>query len=425
MQMIAVNITIELMGCAVSLILLFSLLVHGDLKRRAGVLFGCVLGMQLLILACDAASWALTGRPGTGAHRASACLNFVTFSGGVAIQIVFMAYLLACIDQREPVSHAPMRAVILLCCIVEGLIIASQFNGMIYTIDARNAFRTGPQYWLLVGGLSATFVHFSITAWKHRRILGNKDALLFVLYAVMMVAALIVEAFFDDVMINYGASTLLTLMIYVNIQAQKRAKLEMEMMDTRVAVMLSQIQPHFLYNVLVAIERLCVKDPPQAQTAIASFSTYLRRNLDSLSMRSPIPFADELEHVRVYLSLEMRRFGDRLQVVYDIQAEAFMLPALTLQAVVENAVQHGVTQRTRGGTVTIRTRAEDRHWCVAIEDDGMGFDANAVDMGRRTHIGLQNVRSRLAFMCAGRLEIESQPGKGTTVKLIIPKEGVA
>lgn len=423
--MIAVNVTIELMGSAISIILILSLLVNGDLKSRVGVLFGWMLGLQLLVLSSDAVSWALTNQTGVWVHRVVVATNFIAFSMGIAAQVVFAAYIFACIDQRQPVSHAPMRVIVIMCCIIEGFIIASEFNGFIYRIDAANVFHIGPGYWALLVHLFLIFTYIATIAWSHRHILGKKDAALFVIYAVVMIVANVVETFIPELMINYMVSTLMTLMIYVNIQAKKRAELELEMMEARVAVMLSQIQPHFLYNALVAIERLCVRDPRQAQVSIANFSTYLRGNLDSLSMRSPIAFVDELKHVQVYLALEDARFGDRLQVVYDIQAEAFMLPALTLQTIVENAVQHGVTQRTEGGTVIIRTRSLDTQWCITIEDDGVGFDVGTPDTQKRTHIGLQNVRNRLAAMCGGRLDIESQPGKGTMVQLFIPKEGVA
>ena len=96
-------------------------------------------------------------------------------------------------------------------------------------------------------------------------------------------------------------------------------KLENELTQFRIVVMLSQIQPHFLYNALSSIQCLCRDDPAAAEKATADFSMFLRGNMDSLTMDKPIGFAKELEHNRHYLSLEKLRFPDKLHEVYDIR----------------------------------------------------------------------------------------------------------
>jgi LytS/YehU family sensor histidine kinase len=209
-------------------------------------------------------------------------------------------------------------------------------------------------------------------------------------------------------------------------QAERQAhEMEKELTESRMSVMLSQIRPHFLFNSLLAIQDLCRTDPDVASQAVGEFSKYLRGNLDSLSMTAPIPFSRELGHVENYLALEKKRFDERLQIVYDIKADGFLIPALTLQPITENAVRHGVTKKLDGGTVTITAVETETDYVVTVADDGVGFDPAApIIQDGRSHIGIANVRNRLASMCGGTLTINSKPGEGTTAVIKIPKERV-
>ncbi|MGN0711552.1 MAG: sensor histidine kinase, partial [Anaerovoracaceae bacterium] len=203
--------------------------------------------------------------------------------------------------------------------------------------------------------------------------------------------------------------------------ALRASRLEKELEENRIAVMLSQIQPHFLYNVLVCIRKLCETDAKQAQAALDDFSAYLRGNMDSLKSRELIPFSQELKHIETYLNLEKLRFGDELQVEYDLQTEDFEIPSLSIQPIVENAAKHGVGQKSGGGTVTLRTRKEGEKITIVVEDNGVGFDINNPVNDGRSHIGIQNVRERLRKMADAELDIQSTPGKGTKVTVVMEK----
>lgn len=194
-----------------------------------------------------------------------------------------------------------------------------------------------------------------------------------------------------------------------------------ELTQSRLAIMRSQIQPHFLYNTLAAIQNLCYGRAPEAEEALISFAKFLRGNLDSLSQDGPISFERELSHTQEYLTLEKKRFGERLRVEYDIRAKEFFIPALTLQPIVENAVQHGVMARTDGGKVRISTEETDDVYLVHVKDDGVGFNVNEVKADGRSHIGIANVRDRLWQMCGGSLTLQSVPGQGTDAVICMPK----
>lgn len=148
--------------------------------------------------------------------------------------------------------------------------------------------------------------------------------------------------------------------------------------------------------------------------------------MDSLKQTKPIPFEQELEHLKKYLYIEKLRFGKKLNIEYDIQATDFELPQLSIQPLAENAVKHGISKKRGGGTLTISTRETDDAYEVIVADDGVGFDTSAPvpqDDGR-SHVGMENIKRRLKEMCDAEVVIESEVGKGTTARVIIPKKQV-
>ena len=191
----------------------------------------------------------------------------------------------------------------------------------------------------------------------------------------------------------------------------------------RTQLMLSQIKPHFLHNALTVIIGLCDIDPQRAKQATLKFARYLRGNMDTLEETGPIPFEKELAHTRLYLEIEQLRFGDALQVRYDITCTDFQLPALTLEPLVENAVRHGVRENPEGkGSVSVAALERPDHYEVIVMDNGPGFDPDTAPEDGRKHIGIANVRERLRQVCGGTMEFDSAPGKGTTARIKIPRE---
>ena len=228
-----------------------------------------------------------------------------------------------------------------------------------------------------------------------------------VVYVVMLIVLLFLGT--KQVVLNHQASI-------------KNKKLKAELEQSRIAVMLSQIQPHFLYNSLTSVMDLCDSNPKKAKAAIADFADYLRGNLDSLKTENLIFFQTELQHIEKYLRLEKLRFQDELNIVYDIQTQDFMLPTLSVQPLVENAVKHGVGQKTGGGTVTIQTAETEEAYIIRVMDDGVGFVVDEVVMDNSERVGIENIRKRLDMMLQAKLEIDSKIGEGTTACIRISKK---
>ena len=188
--------------------------------------------------------------------------------------------------------------------------------------------------------------------------------------------------------------------------------------EQRIRIMMSQIQPHFLYNTLSTIQALCRIDPSKAFEVTESFGVYLRQNIDSLSQPDLIPVEKELEHTKIYTGIEQVRF-DNITVDYDTPETGFMVPALTVQPLVENAIRHGVRIRDEG-VVKVSTAKTDDGYEIVIEDNGKGFDTSLIKECDSEHIGISNVKERIESMCGGTLSIESTVKDGTKVIIRIP-----
>ena len=135
-----------------------------------------------------------------------------------------------------------------------------------------------------------------------------------------------------------------------------------------------------------------------------------------------VPFQKEFDHIQTYLELEKIRFEEELTVVYDIQADQFYLPVLTVQPLVENAVKHGITKKRGGGVLTLSTREQLGSFVITVSDTGIGFDPEHYLDDGKIHVGIENVRLRLEDMAGGMLKITSSPGGGTTAVITIPKK---
>ena len=203
------------------------------------------------------------------------------------------------------------------------------------------------------------------------------------------------------------------------LEAEKNI-VEAELKERRIAIMLSQIQPHFIYNTLGTIERMCLKDPQKANELVRNFSLYLRGNFSELNSVTPIRFTEELKHVEYYVNIEKVRFPD-MNIEYDVETTEFVLPALSVQPLVENAIKHGLMRLETGGTVVIRSYETPTHFCVEVQDNGVGFDTS-LPIDEKKHVGLRNIRGRLKAMVNGDLILRSKLNVGTNAIIMIPKE---
>lgn len=308
------------------------------------------------------------------------------------------------------------------------IVLLMTLTGYLFTIDESGQFHEGNGY--LVVMIYPAFVLLTCIADNLRQKIPLWKRTILLMFFIGPLTTIMLSAFTPGYSYMYTIAFIDLMLVYGGIQTersiemarknQKLAEQGQALMTQQTQIMLSQIQPHFLYNTLSVIGYLCEEDAKAAQTAVNQLSKYLRMNMDSLSSKEPVPFAEELEHTKTYLSIEELRFFDILTVKYDITCTDFKIPPLTLQPMVENAVKYGVRSREDGGTVTIATHREGGQVVITVSDDGMGFDPAAPKkQDGRSHVGIENVRQRLEQMVNGRLEIDSRIGEGTVVTMIV------
>lgn len=205
-------------------------------------------------------------------------------------------------------------------------------------------------------------------------------------------------------------------------QSRMLAEKEIQLTHSRVVTMMSQIRSHFVFNILNAISGMCKYDPEKADEVIVRFAHFLRNNIDIMEDDRMLPFTTELQHLEDYVVLEQVRFGDRLNYETDIQVTGFMIPPMILQPIVENAIKHGITKKQTGGTIVLSTWEENGSVKIRVDDDGVGFEMRELE--KEKSVGLKNIQFRLRHLVHGTLEISSEPGKGTSVLVSIPREEV-
>ncbi len=192
----------------------------------------------------------------------------------------------------------------------------------------------------------------------------------------------------------------------------------------------SQIRPHFINNALNAIISIVRTDSEKARKLLVEFSKYLQSCYSVQNLQDKVPIENELSYVRAYVALELARFPDFLHVDYDIDDIFFMVPPLTLQPLVENAIVHGIKVKAGDGHVLIFVKDCGETVKVGVLDDGVGIEPERTDAllsaeHNGTGIGIYNINRRLERLYNTGLHLENRPEGGTNAYFVVPKEGEA
>ncbi|MGE7838346.1 ATP-binding protein [Viridibacillus arvi] len=186
----------------------------------------------------------------------------------------------------------------------------------------------------------------------------------------------------------------------------------------------AQITPHFLYNTFNTIIGLSYKDEEKTREALQYLSTYFRAKLDFNGQDCLIPLENEIELVKAYLSIEKMRFGNRLNIEYEIdETIEALIPSMTIQPLVENAVQHGIAKKSNGGTVKVTIEETTVGVKIVIEDDGVGIPIqkqNELMNERSTRLGFLNPYRKLKLIEKSSILLESKESEGTKITIIVP-----
>ena len=343
---------------------------------------------------------------------------------GYAMRPVILALFLRLIAPEKK-----MRWVWILIGVNAALHLTALFNLKIcFRISEDNHYLAGPltNLCLIISGI----LLFQLLVWTLLIFRSNvrRESMLLILVILLILTGVLLDgsvgSFSQPVTFLTLAIVISCMMYYswLHLQFVREQKKAMQA-EQRIQIMMTQIQPHFLFNTIATFRALCRKDPGKAAEVAEMFGAYLRQNLDSLGTVGLIPFQKELEHTKTYTEIEMVRFRN-LRVVYDIHESDFEIPPLTVQPMVENAIRHGA-RAGKEETITVTTGKSAKGYEIMIQDNGIGFEPEKQNISDEAghHIGIANVRERIESMCGGSLIIESEPDKGTKVTIMVPVHG--
>ena len=211
-------------------------------------------------------------------------------------------------------------------------------------------------------------------------------------------------------------------------QTETAEPLRRQLVEAELRTLRAQISPHFIYNSLNAIAATIPMDPARARELVIEFADFTRYSLRAEGAFSTV--ADELAAIERYVLLEKVRFGEQIEVGFEVAPEALpvRIPFLSVQPLVENAVQHGAGSVQRAARVRLTAYDQHTHVAIAVEDDGPGADPEHVEEvlaggAGGAHMGLRNVDLRLRQAYGGQsgLVIETAPGEGMRASMRIPK----
>jgi PAS domain S-box-containing protein len=189
----------------------------------------------------------------------------------------------------------------------------------------------------------------------------------------------------------------------------------------------SQLKPHFIFNALSAVIALCYTDGTKAADLLTLFSRYLRLIFNVEDYEAGVSVKKTVDLVEVYAALEKSRFGDKLKVIIEVDSTLLnlnMIP-LVVQPLVENAIRHGVSKKTEGGTVRLRIKRLKDNIEILICDDGVGMPSERVktllhDGESPVGIGISNINQRVLGQSGKPIKVRSAQGKGTLVRVLLP-----
>ena len=421
----AINITIEIITLALLAALAIVMVLRGRSTGMDKLLFATVI-VHAVNTTGDLLAWVFTSYSNQLSVMLANVGNVVTYFFGplayTGLALLVCWWALGRKLFSKTASCAFVVAILIIGVASAALTFVNIPTGMLYTIDANNNFTWGS--WstlpdnlalaqfalalpaLLIGGKGHT--RRSLCAW--------------VLYLGIPCVAVIQENTFNTLMLLYPTVALSLLLAYLefqHFQEQRLMRRNLELRESQAKALSGQITSHFVFNALQSVRELCISDPKRAQQAIDDFSDYLRGNLQVANAGGMVSLDQEIEHVKAYLAVERIDPSSEFSVKWDLLTTNFKLPALTVQPLVENAVRHGVAG-IDGGVIKVSSWEDSLAWHVAVRDNGRGF-SNSVDGTAHVGIALDNVRSRLALLCSGTLDVTSSQD-GTIVTITIPKK---
>lgn len=341
-----------------------------------------------------------------------------------AAEFLFIRYFIASINvnRNNPVPRTELW-VTLLMCLASAVLWMLSTGEKEYIIPEAPVTPYGLYFWIGHLGEWALVISCVLFLIWYGKLLRESKMLILYSVPLLMLAATFIEPLTPGLCLRYPALAIGLMIVYTQYHFRPgmvKAGSEASEVGDDFTLITNRVKPHFVNNILSTIYYLCDMDVERAKNVAMDLSGYVSGTLGAVDYEGPIPFPRELELVKKYIALESLRFGDRMTVNFETEETDFDIPYLTLQALVENAVKHGIAEKEGPGQVDIKTRRlADGSIQIKVSDDGVGFDATDQE---KISGELALVKSRIEQEANGRMSIKSAPGQGTTVTIKLRRE---
>ncbi|MCQ2249418.1 MAG: histidine kinase [Treponema sp.] len=402
------NVLMETMGVVLCGFLYFSVFID-ERRSKFRSLFLQLIFFEAMALFFDSWTWFVGGK--VEFNALVKILNLLFDLCCVIRTVIFWGTEIEVMNLRGNINRFMIPFIRISTVLFLAITIANVKLEFFYSISGGMYYRAGT-YWLQY--IYSLFVYLILLFYAIKIKINWKLKSPFIVASLLPIAVMGLQTFAYTLAFTTPSVLITILVLYINIHVELGRKIE----EFKSKVMISQIQPHFMYNTLTTIKALCKYNPELAASTITNFADYLRGNMDFSDLSETIPFERELKHTRIYTEIEKLRF-DNITFDFDIHDLDFYIPSLTVQPMVENAVRHGVRSK-KDARILVRTFADEKYHNVIIKDNGKGFEEHQFN-GSRTHIGLLNTKLRVERLCNGKFEVQSVKGEGVTIIIKLPK----
>ena len=397
------DISGDLFGIAACTTIYISVLM--DRRNYRGThIFMLLLGIETMLLFFDLQCWVYDGH--TDRRMYLEIINHYVYG---LVLILIAAYWILLRELYQPHARVMRRlswVIGFLFAVDMILIVTNPIHGMFFYLDDAAVYHRSDMFYisLIVPNLIGVIEVACIICFETRR----RRKVVFLSYIFLSWMAMIVQVQYYCLSLQYLSFMVAFILMYANIYLDRGLELasnESEMNEQRAAIMVSQIQPHFLYNSLTSIMNI-KGNPQQTRDAIAEFGMYLRSNLDSITSKNPISITRELDHVETYVNLRKLRLGDDLTLVLDTEDTSFFITPQAVKALVSSLINshEGPT------TITITTRSLSNGHLLTVKDSCP--QAWSYDTARMV--------SRLNTVVKGNIHQHKDSG-GVTVEIFLPR----
>ena len=363
--------------------------------------FMCILLLEVMLLFWDIIGWLIDGKPSM--YLLNNALNYYLYGSVLLIIAAYWLYLREMYREHPREMKAMTKITWITLAAGMALIVSNVFTGALFTIDPDTSVYTRSDTFYLSSAAPVVMILVSITAIVKFEADPRRKIVLLT-YILIPLVAMFVQLFTYGSSLQYFAMMFSVVLMYVNIHLGRSTELinnEIKMSKQRASVMVSQIQPHFLYNALTAIMNI-KGNPPETRDAIADFGHYLRKNLDSISQNHPIPLERELDHVETYLTLRQLKYGDRIHVRMELDDQGFFIPPYTVKIILESAIEYNVVHGVRDLDIMIRTDSTDRDHVLIISD--LSPSQESLEFVTGSNDDIEILRARVKNMVGGDIE---------------------